>query len=164
MKTKVKNILLVLLIFCMLSGLVSCSEEISRVEKITNEFFQNIDMDAYVISSEEFIYQARSNPDLFIIDLRKPEEYLEQHIRYALNIPWGMDLWELIDKIPYNRPVVIYSDSIYLSMQASALLALAGYDAKSVTSGWEEICLVEGMENVIETGYNRFNQVLSRIG
>ena len=159
LKTKIKTPVLVVLFICMVAGLISCSEETPRLEQITNDFFKTIDTNAYVISPEDFIYQARSNPDLFIVDLREPEEYTESHIRYALNIPWGMDLWANIDKIPYNKPVAVYADSEYLSMQATALLALAGFQVKSVTAGWEEICFLDGMRDMKETGYNRFNQV-----
>lgn len=159
LKTIIRNLVSIVLIFCIIAGLVSCEEETPRIEQITTEFFKAIDTGNYVILPEDFIYQARANPDLFILDLREPEEYSKGHVRYALNIPWGMDLWANIDKIPYTKPVAIYGDCEYLSMQAAALLALSGYQVKSVSAVWKEICLVEGVGNVIETGTNRFNQV-----
>lgn len=160
MKRNVKNIVLSILLICIATGLSSCSEDMSQTEKIAVQFFKSYKDDAYRISPEDFIYQARSNPDLFTIDLRDPVMYAQGHIKYALNIPWGMDLWANIDKIPTDKPVTVYADSEDVSMQATALLALAGFQVKSVIAGWDDgIALVENIDSILETSPNRFNQV-----
>ncbi|MDO4345686.1 MAG: rhodanese-like domain-containing protein [Eubacteriales bacterium] len=73
------------------------------------------------------------NPDALIIDLREPEEYMERHIRGAVNIPYEkikdcgmfpMDVW-----------LVFYCERGSLSLSAAKELAKKGYMVKSVVGG-----------------------------
>jgi rhodanese-related sulfurtransferase len=159
LKVRIKTIVLILLSVFTAATFCSCSEEKPPLEASVVRFFENFDKDAYRIGSEDFIYSVKANPDVFIIDLRKAEDYEAEHISYARNIPWGMDLWAFIDRVPQSRPILVYSYNKEESFMATALLALAGYSVKGVDAGWEEIALLESAKPMMTKGRERFHQV-----
>lgn len=74
-----------------------------------------------------------TDPDVLIIDLRSPEEYMERHIKNAVNIPFDriyghcmfpMDIW-----------LILYCERGGTSLSAAKYLAAKGYHVKSVVGG-----------------------------
>lgn len=73
------------------------------------------------------------NPDAFIIDLREPEEFVQQHIRNAVNIPY-----ERIQKgcmFPMDMELILYCERGSISLAAARMLAEKGYRVKTVVGG-----------------------------
>ncbi len=72
--------------------------------------------------------------------MREPSEYAESHIPNAVNIPL-QSLTENIDKIPTEKPVVIYCSSGYRSAIAMTSLRVLGYNNisgfPSSIKGWK---------------------------
>ncbi len=159
MKVHMRKVLFITILCILITGVSACSKE-NDVVITVYKFLESYPTDKYLMESNDFVYGARANPDMFIIDLREPDEYAKEHIKYSVNIPWGPDLWANIDKIPFDKPVSVYCESNAKSSQAAALLALAGFNVKSVEAGWEEgILNVESVFGIIENNPNRFNQV-----
>lgn len=73
------------------------------------------------------------DPDAFIIDMREPEEFVQQHIRRAVNIPF-----ERIQKgcmFPMDMELILYCERGSTSLAAARALAEEGYRVKTVVGG-----------------------------
>ena len=69
----------------------------------------------------------------FIIDLRMPDEYMERHIKGAVNIPYHR--LGNCRSLPDDMELVLYCERGSVSMIAARELAEKGYHAKSVVGG-----------------------------
>lgn len=72
--------------------------------------------------------------DAVIIDLRKKEEFLREHVRTARNIPY-----EELEKgavLPENKLLILYCDRGGASLKAARKLAEEGYRTRSVIGGF----------------------------
>ena len=76
------------------------------------------------------VEQARSlidsNPSLIILDVRTEEEYLEEHLEGAKNIPLD-ELEERLEELDVERGLLVYCRSGGRSAQASEILARNGF-------------------------------------
>lgn len=73
------------------------------------------------------------NPDALIIDLRMPEEYMERHIKNAVNIPY--DRLNSCCMFPMDMVLVLYCERGATSLAAAKELAEKGYLVKTVVGG-----------------------------
>ena len=69
----------------------------------------------------------------FIIDLRSPEEYVENHIQGAVNIPY--EKLQKCYSLPKDMTLILYCERGSTSMRAAKELAAKGYRVKTVTGG-----------------------------
>lgn len=69
----------------------------------------------------------------FIIDLRMPDEYMERHIKGAVNIPYHR--LGNCRSLPDDMELVLYCERGSVSMIAARELAEKGYHVKSVVGG-----------------------------
>lgn len=69
----------------------------------------------------------------FIIDLRTPDEYVQEHIRGAVNIPY--ERLQNCHSLPLDMYLVLYCERGSISMAAARGLAEKGYDVKTVIGG-----------------------------
>jgi len=74
--------------------------------------------------------------DMFILDIRCPEDYAKGHINGAVNIFW-LDVLkpENLKKLPTDRKILIYCYVGHTSSQIMVLLKLLGYDVVSLKFG-----------------------------
>lgn len=70
----------------------------------------------------------------FVIDARDAEQFSKEHIPGATNIEWRKVLVER-DRIPKDKPVLIYCNTGSLSAQAGMALRVAGYDNLRILQG-----------------------------
>ncbi len=85
------------------------------------------------ISARELERYAREGKYL-IIDLRSREDYRQDHVRGAVNVPQGRFRAELSGR--QGETVILYCDRGALSMAVSRELEKHGYHAKSVVGGF----------------------------
>lgn len=71
--------------------------------------------------------------DALIIDVRPVEEYLEKHIRNAVNIPW--DRLENCCVFPEDMTLILYCERGSLSLSMAQKLAEKGYRVKTLVGG-----------------------------
>ena len=74
-----------------------------------------------------------TDPNALIIDLRTPEEYVEMHIKNAINIPF-----ERIGgccMFPREMWLILYCERGGTSLTAAKQLAAKGYRVKTVVGG-----------------------------
>lgn len=82
-------------------------------------------------------YLTNKMGDIYLIDLRKPEEYKKMHIKGAHNIFW-LDLLkpENLKKLPKDKVIFLICYVGHTSSQAMVLLKLLGYKVVSIKFGY----------------------------
>ena len=90
------------------------------------------------ITAKELKSKLDEKQNLFLVDVREPEEYSEWHITGSINIPLSqMSKPESIGKIPQNSEVVTICARGNRSKAAKFVLAGKGIHAKSLEGGME---------------------------
>lgn len=80
------------------------------------------------ISMEEAIAIMEENTDYILLDVRTPEEFAEQHIPGAINVPNETIGTEEISQLPNKEQLIlVYCRSGNRSKEASEKLANLGY-------------------------------------
>ena len=90
-------------------------------------FLQNIPRGYYGIRSVDQVKARLDKPDVALVDVREPGEYILGHIDGAINIPLRT-LAQQLDQIPKDKEVIVYCSSGYRSGMAVMALHLLGYD------------------------------------
>jgi len=96
-----------------------------------------------LIVSAPDAYQLYQN-DVFVLDVRTPEEYQESHLPGATLIPVE-ELGARYGELPQNEPILVYCRSGNRSLQAVYLLENAGFDRVHSVD--------RGIKNWIQNGY-----------
>lgn len=107
----------------------------SQVEPAVLKYFERMPDDHYRMSAGELIPLVESGEDIFLLDIRNASDYEKDHIKGAVNIPFA-DLGAKLDQIPKDKPIVLYCYTGQNGGQAVAVLNLMGYNAKSLSGGW----------------------------
>lgn len=89
-------------------------------------------MDFEMIAPKDLDRYAKDR-NAFIIDLRTPDEYVEEHIRGAVNIPY--ERLPNCHSLPRDMYLVLYCERGSISMAAARELAEKGYRVKTVIGG-----------------------------
>ncbi|AWW25806.1 MULTISPECIES: rhodanese-like domain-containing protein [Acetobacterium] len=140
------------------------SNEPNAVVTATNEYFANMPEDINKIDQVAFIDKVKAGEEMTIIDIRSADAYAEGHVKGALSMPWGPNLAENLNKIPADKPVMIYCVTGQTAGQTVLLLNLAGFETKSVNLGYKlGISKVEGVDAVIETTPNAFDDSVKTV-
>ena len=74
-----------------------------------------------------------------VVDIRKAEDYAKGHIKGAVNVPFGKDIADNLEKIRAagkGKIVAVYCYTGQTAGQTVALLNIAGVNAKSLHGGW----------------------------
>ena len=74
-----------------------------------------------------------TDPNAMIIDLRTPEEYMETHIKNAINIPY--ERIQGCCMFPKGMWLILYCERGGTSLTAAKELAARGYRVKTVVGG-----------------------------
>ena len=89
----------------------------------------------YILPTDLYKLVKKGTPhDLFIIDLRKPEDFAKGHIKGAVNIFW-LDIIKNLNKLPIDKKIVLYCYVGHTSSQVLVLLKLLGYEVLSLKFG-----------------------------
>jgi rhodanese-related sulfurtransferase len=102
-------------------------ETLPNLESEVDQFLTSIPSGYYTISSVEKLKSLLNNRQPLLVDVRESSEYQSGHIPNAINIPLRT-LAENLDKIPSDRPVVVYCTTGYRSAMGVMTLHLLGYD------------------------------------
>lgn len=88
----------------------------------------------YLISAEDLERYLDEGREMYLIDMRNPEDYEEGHICGAVNIP-GDELMERLCSLPSEKLIVLYCYHGPNSMRAARRLSQLGYQAADVYGG-----------------------------
>ena len=173
MKNRVFKTVSLIIALIMVVGLSACAKtpvapvvapapvaeapKIDVVVEAANSYFANMPQDVYKIPEKEFVDKVKAAEDMLILDIRSAEDYGKGHIKGAVNAPWGPAVAASLEKLPADKPVMIYCYTGQTAGQAVATLNMAGINAKSVNLGWNlGISKVEGIADLTETTANDF--------
>lgn len=106
---------------------VQLPDEISNLEAGVDRFLTSIPSGYYTIGNVAGLKDQLKNYQTILVDVREPSEYRAGHIPDAINIPIRT-LTHSLDKIPSDRPVVLYCSTGYRSAMGVMTLHLLGYD------------------------------------
>jgi rhodanese-related sulfurtransferase len=101
-----------------------------------------IDLDSLPTSVDvDTVRTLQDNPDVFMLDVREPDEYAAGHIPGIVLIPMG-EVAERLSEIPEDKTVIVTCRSGNRSGQIADLLREMGYaDVHNMEGGivaWEE--------------------------
>jgi rhodanese-related sulfurtransferase len=99
----------------------------SDLKSEVDRFLTSMPAGYYTIGSVEKLKSQLENPQTLLIDVRELSEYQSGHVPNAINIPL-QTLADNLDRIPRNRPVVLYCSSGHRSAMGVMTLHLLGYD------------------------------------
>ena len=104
------------------------------------------------VEADELMMDIPHDPNLVVIDVRRPTEYADGHIKDAVNLP----LNELVDPgamatIEDEQNLYVHCQGGYRSVIASSLLKRQGlHNLRNVVGGWNAIKQQEKVEIVKE--------------
>lgn len=98
-----------------------------EVKTAINEFLKSIPSDYYVVGNVEKFKNFVATKDPLVVDVREASEYAEGHIPNAVNIPLR-SLIENLDKIPTDKPAILYCASGHRTAIAMTALRVLGYN------------------------------------
>lgn len=107
---------------------------VSEVERLARAYLG--DHDGLEAVTKEELKKRLRNRDVFVLDVRPPEEFDAGHIPGALSIPVG-ELKRRLRELPKNKEIVAYCRGQYCSFAPEAVRYLAGkgYDVKLLREG-----------------------------
>jgi rhodanese-related sulfurtransferase len=104
------------------------------------DYLEKTKNDWNYITPHDFYHQyyiTKKMRDIYLIDLRKPEEYRKMHIKGAHNIFW-LDLLDdsNLRRLPKDKTIFLICYVGHTSSQAMVLLKLLGYKVVSIKFGY----------------------------
>ncbi len=84
------------------------------------------DVAVTAVSAEELVARQAAESEVFVLDVRTPEEFVSGHVPGAVNISHEQ-VAERLGEIPRDREVVLYCRSGRRAMLAAEVLAANGY-------------------------------------
>jgi NADPH-dependent 2,4-dienoyl-CoA reductase/sulfur reductase-like enzyme/rhodanese-related sulfurtransferase len=88
-----------------------------------------------------------NNSRAFMLDVRNPSEYRQDHIEDAVNIPLD-ELRDRMDEVPKDQEVWAYCAVGQRSYYAARALSQYGYDIKNLSGGFKTFTLKEALEYI----------------
>ncbi len=113
----------------------------TKLLEILQNYIKKTKDDWNYITPYDFYHKYYTKPDkmkdIYLIDLRKKEEYKKLHIKGSKNIFW-LDLLneKNLKKIPKNKKIFLVCYVGHASSQAMVLLKLLGYKVVSIKFGY----------------------------
>lgn len=110
----------------------------SEIQEKIRQYVKNVDHNWNYITPKELRKRIQNNgaENLFLLDIRKPENYAEGHIPGSTNIFW-LDLFkpENLEKLPKDKTIVLICYVGHTASQAMTLLRLLGYNVIALKFG-----------------------------
>jgi len=128
------------LVFIALAGILGIGAnslaDSDEVQAVVEQYFERLPADSNRISGADLIDFIRFNKDgLYIVDIRDAKDYAISHIEGAINVPYR-EIGEQFKNFPKDKTIVVYCYSGQNGGQVASLLNIAGYNVKSLSSGW----------------------------
>ncbi len=91
----------------------------------------------YKVSEDDLKLMVDAKDDsIYILSIRKAEDFAAGHIEGATNIPFGKDMLAAFKtELPKDKKIIVYCYTGQTAGQATAALRMMGYDAVSLNGG-----------------------------
>lgn len=96
------------------------------------------------LNTEEAYERIKKTGDIYIVDVRRRDEFNRGHLRKAKNIPLD-DFKDRLNKIPKKREVLVYCETGARSIRAVRYLEVSGHE--------HILHMHQGMRGWIKAGY-----------
>lgn len=127
------------------------AEATDVVKESATAYFAEFPDDKHMINVPDLFAKIDAGEEMIIIDIRRPEDYAEGHLKGAWNIPYA-NVAEFLTKIPDDTPLFVNCYSGQTSSQTVALLNIAGKYATNIQGGFNGgISTAEGYEAYVDT-------------
>ncbi|TCO74818.1 rhodanese-like domain-containing protein [Marinisporobacter balticus] len=87
-----------------------------------------------LIASKDLYEAIQKKEKLFMLDIRRPEDFAKNQINGSINIYWS-EVGEFIDVLPMDEKIIVICYTGQTSGQVVSLLKVLGYDAYSLSGG-----------------------------
>jgi len=127
MKNLVRTAFAAILILTLFAAPGFAAED--AVIKAVDSFVSNLPSDWFQMKPEVLLQKIDLGEEIFVLDVRRPDEFAAGHVEGAVNIPVH-DLAKHIDQLPDDPStlIVVYCRSGVRSMFATSALLVLGYD------------------------------------
>ncbi len=98
----------------------------AQLSESINRFLTSLPSDYYTIANTEDLKSIVKIDHALLIDVRQSSEYSSGHIPSAINIPL-QTLIANLDKIPNDRPVILYCTTGYRTAMGVMTLQMLGH-------------------------------------
>ncbi len=98
----------------------------AQLSEAIDHFLTSLPSDYYTIANTDALKSIIKSDNAVLIDVRQPSEYSSGHIPNAINIPL-QTLVANLDKIPSDRPVVLYCATGYRTAMGVMTLQILGH-------------------------------------
>ena len=132
-------VLVVLLVLTLLSGVFFPKSALAAVDSnatlppssevytAVDQFLNSLPRDYYtVMQVKQLKNKLKKKDNVVLVDVREPSEYASGHIPSAINVP-VRSLTHNLDKIPTDKPVILYCSSGHRTAIGMTALRLLGY-------------------------------------
>ncbi|MBN2259097.1 MAG: rhodanese-like domain-containing protein [Clostridiales bacterium] len=139
-------------------------ETVTTISEAAAAVMNNKPDDSYMLGAADAFLMIENQDDMFILDIRQNDVYSQGHLKGAVNVPWGPEFAASIEKLPADKPVLVYCYSGQTAGQTVGVLNALGYDAKSIKYGWNYgISVTEGYEAYTEVESNDFGNLNTKV-
>lgn len=89
-----------------------------------------------IIDSKSVFKKKEAGEDVFILDIRKKDDFEKGHIEDAVHSEWA-EVWDFIDLdvLPRDKKIIVVCYTGQTAGQTVSILKLLGYDACSLRGG-----------------------------
>lgn len=108
------------------------AEADSAVVDALEEYFDFITYEAGHITSAQIPREDYAK--FFILDVRKPEQYAEEHLPGAKNIEWRQ-VFAQREKLPRDQSILLYCNTGSLAPQVALALRVDGFENVQILYG-----------------------------
>lgn len=106
------------------------------IKEAAVNFFSNVPANSNMIDAADVKKKVDAkDATIYLLDIRKAEDFAAGHIEGATNIPFGA-VGANIDKLPKDKQIIVNCYSGQTSGQTVGVLKTAGYNAISVKGGF----------------------------
>ncbi|WP_070119379.1 rhodanese-like domain-containing protein [Bacillus marinisedimentorum] len=116
-------------------------DETAIIAEAAEAYFNNLPENVNMIDVEKMNEQVSLAADqLFILDIRSPEDFTKGHINGAVNIPFAQ-VGQKMAEIPKDKQVAVVCYSGQTASQTAAVLKMAGFNTIILKGGfpaWEK--------------------------
>ena len=98
------------------------------VEALLADYVVNLPVTFNAIRADDLSIELAEKPDLLLVDVRTPDEFVDGHLAGAVNVPLN-ELTAHLDMMPdQDQEIVVYCGSGHRSAMAMVILNLLGYE------------------------------------
>jgi rhodanese-related sulfurtransferase len=116
-------------------GSVSSANDEKKLQQAVAAYYEKMPDDSYKIPEADLkkLVDAKDT-SIFILDIRAEADYDKGHIEGAINIPFKK-VGSNLDKLPQDKKIIVYCYTGQTGGQTTALLNIAGFEARSLNGG-----------------------------